>query len=167
MPENRIAVGMPVTTRHPPRRSVGWRIRHPIFGVCDLPEGPFLPTALRREYTLLRHALPPPQLDSMHNNPVTRGLVNSPEDWPWSSWRFYYLGDASILRMDRMGRVQLLSSPCGRSQTPNGRSLRQPANGGRIEVAQRMAGHSNAKTTGLYDRCNDDISVGEVERIGI
>jgi len=40
-------------------------------------------------------------------------------------------------------------------------------NGGRIEFAQRMAGHSNAKTTGLYDRRNDDISVGEVERIGI
>jgi integrase/recombinase XerD len=37
-------------------------------------------------------------------------------------------------------------------------------NGGRIEVAQRMAGHSNAKTTGLYDRRNDDISVGEVPR---
>ena len=40
-------------------------------------------------------------------------------------------------------------------------------NGGRIEVAQRMAGHLNAKTTGLYDRRNDYISVGEVERIGI
>ena len=40
-------------------------------------------------------------------------------------------------------------------------------NGGRIEVAQRMAGHSNAKTAGLYDRRNDDVSVGEVERIGI
>jgi integrase/recombinase XerD len=40
-------------------------------------------------------------------------------------------------------------------------------NGGRIEVAQKMAGHSNAKTTGLYDRRNDDISVGEVEKIGI
>jgi integrase/recombinase XerD len=40
-------------------------------------------------------------------------------------------------------------------------------NGGRIEVAQRMAGHSNAKTTGLYDRRTDDISIGEVEKIGI
>jgi integrase/recombinase XerD len=39
-------------------------------------------------------------------------------------------------------------------------------NGGRIEVAQKMAGHSNAKTTGLYDRRNDDISVGEVEKLG-
>jgi integrase len=40
-------------------------------------------------------------------------------------------------------------------------------NSGRIEVAQRMAGHSNARTTGLCDRRNDDVSVGEVERIGI
>jgi integrase len=32
-------------------------------------------------------------------------------------------------------------------------------NGGRIELALRMAGHSNAKTTGLYDRRNDDVSV--------
>ena len=40
-------------------------------------------------------------------------------------------------------------------------------NGGRIEVAQRMAGHSNAKTTGPYDRRNDDLSLDEVERIGI
>ena len=39
-------------------------------------------------------------------------------------------------------------------------------NGGRIEVAQPMAGHSNAKTTGLCDRRNDDISLDEVERIG-
>jgi site-specific recombinase XerD len=40
-------------------------------------------------------------------------------------------------------------------------------NDGRIEVAQRMAGHSSAKTTGLYDRRGDDISLDEVERIGI
>lgn len=40
-------------------------------------------------------------------------------------------------------------------------------NGGKLEVAQRMAGHSNARTTGLYDRRNDDISVSEVERVGI
>jgi integrase/recombinase XerD len=40
-------------------------------------------------------------------------------------------------------------------------------NGGKLEIAQRMAGHSNAKTTGLYDRRNDDISVSEVEPVGI
>jgi putative transposase len=31
------------------------------------------------------------KLDYMHNNPVRRGLAASPGDWPWSSWRFYYL----------------------------------------------------------------------------
>jgi hypothetical protein len=40
-------------------------------------------------------------------------------------------------------------------------------NDGRIEVAQRMAEHSNAKTAGLYDRRNDVVSAGEAERIGI
>jgi hypothetical protein len=39
-------------------------------------------------------------------------------------------------------------------------------NGGKLEIAQRMAGHSNAKTTSLYDRRNDDISISEVERVG-
>jgi hypothetical protein len=28
---------------------------------------------------------------------------------------------------------------------------------GRIEVMQRMPGHSNTKTTRLYDRRNDDV----------
>ncbi len=29
------------------------------------------------------------KLDYMHSNPVTRGLVRHPKDWPWSSWSFY------------------------------------------------------------------------------
>ena len=40
-------------------------------------------------------------------------------------------------------------------------------NDGRIEIAQRMAGHSNAKTTGLFDRRDDDISIDDVERVRI
>jgi site-specific recombinase XerD len=40
-------------------------------------------------------------------------------------------------------------------------------NGGRLELAQKMAGHANAKTTSLYDRRDDDISLDEVERIAI
>ena len=42
------------------------------------------------------------KLNYMHNNPVKRGLVAHPGDWPWSSWRFYFLDDASVLRMDRL-----------------------------------------------------------------
>ena len=40
------------------------------------------------------------KLDYMHHNPVKRGLVSQPGDWPWSSWRFYYLEDSSVLPMD-------------------------------------------------------------------
>jgi integrase/recombinase XerD len=40
-------------------------------------------------------------------------------------------------------------------------------NGGRLEVAQQMAAHESARTTGLYDRRSDEISLDEVERIGI
>jgi putative transposase len=43
------------------------------------------------------------KLDYMHGNPVKRGLVPSPDEWAWSSWRFYYLGDRSVLEMDRLG----------------------------------------------------------------
>jgi site-specific recombinase XerD len=38
-------------------------------------------------------------------------------------------------------------------------------NGGKLEIAQRMANHESARTTGLYDRRQDDVSLDEVERI--
>lgn len=38
-------------------------------------------------------------------------------------------------------------------------------NGGRLEVAQQMAGHESPRTTGLYDRRADSVALDEVERI--
>lgn len=40
-------------------------------------------------------------------------------------------------------------------------------NGGKLEVAQQMAAHESARTTGLYDRRDDQVSLDEVERIVI
>jgi site-specific recombinase XerD len=40
-------------------------------------------------------------------------------------------------------------------------------NGGKLEVAQQMANHESARTTGLYDRRTDQVSLDEVERIVI
>jgi REP-associated tyrosine transposase len=37
------------------------------------------------------------KLRYMHRNPVVRGLVASPEQWDWSSHRFYSTGEAGIL----------------------------------------------------------------------
>ena len=41
------------------------------------------------------------------------------------------------------------------------------SNGGTLEHAQRIAGHASPKTTKLYDRTADTISVDEIERIVI
>ena len=38
-------------------------------------------------------------------------------------------------------------------------------NGGKLEIAQQMANHESSRTTGLYDRRNDQVSLDEVERI--
>lgn len=40
-------------------------------------------------------------------------------------------------------------------------------NGGKLEIAQQMANHESARTTGLYDRRTDQVSLDEVERIVI
>mgnify|MGYP002634758519 CR=1 FL=1 len=40
-------------------------------------------------------------------------------------------------------------------------------NGGELKEAQKMASHTDPRTTGLYDRSNDDVSLDEIERIKI
>ncbi len=39
-------------------------------------------------------------------------------------------------------------------------------NGGTLEIAQQITAHESSRTTGLYDRRDDDLSQDEVERIG-
>jgi putative transposase len=39
-------------------------------------------------------------IDYIHNNPVRRGLVSDPTDWPWSSARFYAGAKDVVLSMD-------------------------------------------------------------------
>jgi putative transposase len=39
------------------------------------------------------------KLDYIHGNPVRRGLVSHPADWPWSSWAFY--------EERRLGRIRI------------------------------------------------------------
>jgi integrase len=40
-------------------------------------------------------------------------------------------------------------------------------NGGKLEITQQIAAHESSHTTGLYYRRDDDVSLDEVERIGI
>ncbi len=40
------------------------------------------------------------KLKYMHRNPVKRGLVENPEDWIWSSYRFYLLDEEGPVRIN-------------------------------------------------------------------
>jgi putative transposase len=40
------------------------------------------------------------KLRYMHRNPVKRGLVDSPEQWRWSSYRFYWLDETGLVRVN-------------------------------------------------------------------
>jgi putative transposase len=40
------------------------------------------------------------KLRYMHRNPVKRGLVENPEDWPWSSFRHYTTGHEGIVEIE-------------------------------------------------------------------
>ena len=44
------------------------------------------------DYPVLRHEKHIEKLRYIHRNPVDRGLVAKPEDWPWSSFRHYATG---------------------------------------------------------------------------
>ena len=41
------------------------------------------------------------KLRYMHRNPVKRGLVESPELWRWSSFRFYFLDEPGLVRVNQ------------------------------------------------------------------
>jgi putative transposase len=40
------------------------------------------------------------KLRYIHRNPVTRGLVARPEDWPWSSFRHYLTGESGPVEIE-------------------------------------------------------------------
>ena len=42
------------------------------------------------------------KLDYMHGNPVTRRLVQRPQDWPWSSYLSYEKGEAGLIPIDHI-----------------------------------------------------------------
>ncbi len=43
---------------------------------------------------------PGEKLAYMHRNPVKRGLVEKPEDWPWSSYRHYATGKQGAVEIE-------------------------------------------------------------------
>ena len=47
------------------------------------------------------------KLRYMHRNPVTRGLVQEPEQWPWSSYRSYAFEEAGAVRINQWDKAKI------------------------------------------------------------
>ena len=46
----------------------------------------------------------------MHENPLRRGLVAHPRDWPWSSWSHYSMREKGLISMDSFACLQRAES---------------------------------------------------------
>ena len=47
------------------------------------------------------------KLRYMHRNPVKRGLVMEPEQWPWSSFRSYYYGEPGAVHINQWSVLKM------------------------------------------------------------
>jgi integrase len=83
------------------------------------------------------------------------------------------LSDRPLSRVDAWYMVRRRAKDAGVETAIGNHSFRAIGltdyleNGGDINIAKRMAGHANIKTTELYDRRDDDVSFSEIERVGI
>ena len=51
------------------------------------------------DFNVFTHNKRVEKLKYMHRNPVTRGLVERPEDWPWSTYRHYSLNEPAPVQI--------------------------------------------------------------------
>jgi putative transposase len=51
------------------------------------------------DFNVFTHNKRVEKLKYMHRNPVTRGLVDKPEDWGWSSYRHYLLNEPTKVQI--------------------------------------------------------------------
>jgi putative transposase len=49
------------------------------------------------------------KLKYMHRNPVTRGLVETPEEWLWSSYRWYLLAEVGAVTLNDWHEIHVVS----------------------------------------------------------
>ena len=90
-----------------------------------------------------------------------------------ASGRTGVLGDSRMSRTDLLRMVKRRSEKSGLPRRTCNHSFRATGittylqNGGTIEKAQLIAAHESPRTTKLYDRTSDDITLDEIERVVI
>ena len=79
------------------------------------------------------------KLNYIHKNPVKRGLVTKPEDWPWSSYRHYQTGERGTVEIE-----SFWTAP-GRGGTPFSFAT--------LSLTLKMGGHPCASVLDETRRC--------------
>ena len=69
------------------------------------------------------------KLPYIHRNPVTRGLVTSPEQWRWSSFLQYAPGESGAVTVTPPWRVEPLAQPQRHQPHPSSARMGHPAPG--------------------------------------
>jgi len=89
-----------------PRRRRSDSRQHPLFGEAIEPN-PFW-QARFYDFNVWTSRKRVEKLRYMHRDPVQRGLVTSPEQWRWSSYRFYLLEEPGLVRVNvGWGKISL------------------------------------------------------------
>jgi putative transposase len=52
------------------------------------------------DFNVFTHSKFVEKIQYIHRNPVERGLVEKPEDWPWSSFRHWQTGEAGPIEIE-------------------------------------------------------------------
>lgn len=55
------------------------------------------------DFNVLTHKKHVEKLRYIHRNPVERGLVENPDEWPWSSFHHYLTGEQAVSRSSPSG----------------------------------------------------------------
>jgi putative transposase len=94
MLKQRVSKKMRKNRRPAPRGQM--RIPFPRF----LEELPQFWQARFYDFNVYSHKKKNEKLEYMHANPVIRGLVKHPKDWPWSSFSFHAKGEPGLVEID-------------------------------------------------------------------
>lgn len=124
-----------------------------------------------------RHEMPCHQnLDAyLHAYIDGAGIGGSPKAtlFPTAQGRTGLLSDKPMSQADAYRMIRRRAIDAGIATKIGNHSFRATGiteylrNGGRREIAQQMANHESARTTGLYDRRDDEVLLDEVGRIVI
>jgi len=101
------------------------------------------------------------------------GLTDDPKGWLFrtTEGQSGYLTDRPMSQADVYRMIRRRADDAGIKTKIGCHTFRATGiteylrNGGKLEIAQQMANHESARTTGLYDRRDDQLTLDEVERI--